>query len=185
MPEVCLTLLVGVATRKGVWIGADSGSVADTFSISVPARKVWRSGSWIVGMAGDWRALELVQHAAKMPSAPATHSDAHRTIALDVLDAVRAAFRERGFETEQEDDSKWYMLLGTRTRDGRPLLSCLYSDDHNEQVSRAALGIGDEYALGVLDERDDLEPAARVRHALKRTARLYGALRPPYRIESL
>ncbi len=182
-----MTLLVGLATRKGVWIGSDSGSAADTFSVSISTRKVWRSGAWIVGMAGQWRALELVQHACRMPPAPASTADAHRTVALDVMDAVQLAFRERGFESSDEsDETRWYMLLGTRAKqDRRPLLFCVYSDEHCEQVTTAALGIGDEYASGVLDERADLEPTERLRHALKRTARLYGALRPPYRIESL
>jgi len=181
-----MTLLVGLATRKGVWIGADSGSVADTFSISVPARKVWVSGEWIVGMAANWRALELVKHAVRMPAPPATQADVHKTIAIDVLDAVHAAFRERGFEYEHDsDDTRWYMLLGTKTRDGRASLSCLYSDDHNEQVRSATLGLGDEYAAGVLDERSDMTPETRIRHVFKRTARRYTGLRGPFPVESL
>lgn len=182
-----MTLLVGVTTRKGVWIGADSGSVADTFSISVPTRKVWKAGAWIVGMAGQWRALELVQHACRLPAPPVTYADAHRTVAIDVLDALHSTFRERAFEYSDEDaETRWYMLLGTRAKhDRRPMLFAVYSDDHCEQVTSAALGLGDEYARAVIDERQDFEPAQRLRHALKRTARLYTALRSPYRVEAL
>jgi hypothetical protein len=137
-------------------------------------------------MAANWRALELVKHAVRMPEAPATLADVHKTIAIDVLDVVHSAFRERGFDYEHDsDDTRWYMMLGTKTRDGRASLSCLYSDDHNEQVSSAALGMGDEYALGVLDERTDLTPETRIRYVFKRTARLYAGLRAPFPVESL
>lgn len=179
-----MTLLVGVATRKGVWIGADSGSVAETYAISVPEPKVWKASGWIVAMAGNWRALDVVRYAVRMPKRPERATDLHRTIAIELLDAIRAAFSARGVESGDDDATRWYMLVGTRTAHG----GALFSLDATESVERlpiATIGLGDEFARGVLGERSDLEPAARIRHTFKRTRELYGNLRPPYRVEAL
>lgn len=181
-----MTLLVGVASRKGVWIGADSGSVSDPYAISVPEPKVWRSGAWIVACGGDWRALELVRHAAKLPDAPKTVGDAHKVVCLDVIDAIQKAFDERGFDGSADENGapKWTMLLGVRTLSGAPMLFNVQCD-HPEQLRHTALGTGEEFALGVLAANAERAPADRVRHALRATRQHYGILLPPYRVESL
>jgi hypothetical protein len=187
LPEVVLTLLVGVATRKGVWIGADSGSIGGTFSQAVPEPKVWRDGAWLVSVGGSWRALELVRHAVKMPTAPRSVADAHKVVCLDVLDEIRTAFTARGYAPEpgEDDAAAWYMLLGVRCAlRGQPVLFYV-EDDHAESVPCAAVGQGEEYALGRLSGNAHMDPAARVRDTLKATRERFGLIRPPYRVESL
>jgi hypothetical protein len=182
-----LTLLVGVATRKGVWIGADSGSVADDFATAIPEPKVWNTGNgWIVACAGDWRALELVRYTVEFPDPPKTSGDAHRTIAIDVVDEIRKAFDARGFECAADDDGcpQWFALLGVRTMSRAPLLFYLESD-HPEQHRHVAVGTGEDFALGVLAANVQRAPLERVKHTLKVTREHYGCLRPPYRVESL
>lgn len=182
-----MTLLVGVATRKGVWLGADSGSIGGNYSLAVPEPKVWRSGAWIVAVGGAWRALELVRHAVKMPPAPRDVVDAHKVVCLDVLDEVRRAFQERAYDPQPGEDeaAAWYMLLGVRcTSRGLPMLYYV-EDDHAERLPHAAVGQGEEFALGRLSANDHLEPAARVRDTLKATCSRFGLIRPPYRVESL
>lgn len=181
-----MTLLVGVATRKGVWIGADSGSVVESYSVAVPEPKVYRKGPWIVACAGDWRALELVRHAVEFPDPPKTAHDAHRVIALDVVDEVRKAFDARGFECGDDEDGnpQWYMLLGVRTASRAPLLYYVGAD-HPEQHTHMAVGLGESFALGVLSQNAQLSPEQRVRATLAATRRHYGNLLPPYRVESV
>jgi hypothetical protein len=188
-----LTLLVGVATRKGVWIGADSSSVADTFSLSVPEPKVWHAGDWLVGMAGNWRALELVRYTAKLPPAPKRVQDVHKVIAIDVADEVRECFRRAGFAPESDGDEiegdagkGWHMLLGVRCASRGHSLYYV-RDEHAERVTHYAVGLGDEFALGVLElaQRTHPDPAVRVRTVLRTTSHYYGNIRPPYRVESL
>jgi hypothetical protein len=181
-----LTLLVGVSTRKGVWIGADSGSVSDPYSVAVPEPKVWRAGDWIVACGGDWRALELVRHATKFPHAPKSVYDAHKVVCLDVLDACQKAFDERGYDGSPDEDNvpKWFMLLGVRTATRTPMLFNVQCD-HAEQQRSTAIGTGEEFALGVLAANTERSPEQRVRHALGAARKHYGILLPPFRVESL
>lgn len=181
-----MTLLVGVATRKGVWIGADSGSVGGGYSLAVPEPKVWHSGAWLVAIGGAWRALELVRHAVKMPAAPHSVADAHKVVCLDVLDEIRTTFASRGYDPEPAEDeaAAWYMLLGVRCGSGTPALYYV-EDDHAERLACAAVGQGEEYALGRLSGNAHMDPGARVRDTLKATRERFGLIRPPYRVESL
>jgi hypothetical protein len=183
-----LTLLVGVATRKGVWIGADSGSVAADFAVTIPDPKVWNTGAgWIVAGCGDWRAIELLRHAVEWPAPPPAVYDAHRTISIEVVDEIRKAFDQRGYEDEQDEDGipKWSALVGFRTSASRvPLLFAL-ENDHPEQHRAITDGLGEEYALGVLSQNAHLDPEKRVRATLAATRAHYGAIRPPFRVEAL
>lgn len=182
-----MTLLVGVATRKGVWIGADSGSVAGAYAVRVPEPKVWKtSNGWIVGGCGDWRALELVKYTVQFPDPPKSVNEAHRTIAVDVVDEINKALEARGFSEEPEDDGSagWTLMLATRCASRAPVLFHL-EDEHPEQHRSLALGAGEEYALGVLSQNAHLSPERRVRATLNATRKHYGILLPPYRIESL
>lgn len=181
-----MTLLVGVATRKGVWIGADSGSVAADLAFTIPDPKVWRAGAWIVAGCGDWRAIELLRHAVEWPSPPATVADAHRTISIDVVDEIRKSFEQRGYEDTTDEDGipKWSALLGCRTASRAPVLFAL-ENDHPEQHAAITDGLGEEFALGVLSQTAHLPPERRVRATLAATRKHYGSIRPPFRVESL
>lgn len=180
--------MVGVATRKGVWIGADSGSVAGEFSRSVPEPKVWKAGEWIVACAGSWRALELMKYTVKLPRAPKLVSDLHRVICIDVVDEIRKAFSARGVadavELDSEDGAAWLALIGVRTPSGGCALYYLEAE-HAERVSEYAVGLGDEFAMGVLSCTRQTPPALRLRNAFNRTRAHYGALRSPFRVEAL
>ena len=181
-----MTLLVGVATRKGVWIGADSGSVANSYAVAVPEPKVWNTGKgWIAAVAGDWRALELVRHTVAWPAPPKTAHDAHRTVAIDVADEIGKAFDARGFDGgEDKEEPTWWLLLGTRTASGSPVLF-YFEANHAEQHTHQAVGAGEEFALGVLSQNAHMNPERRVRATLAATRKHYGVLLPPYRVESL
>lgn len=182
-----MTLLVGVATRKGVWIGADSGSVADSYAVSVPEPKVWNTGKgWIAAVAGDWRALELVKHTVDWPAPPRSVHEAHRVVAIDVLDEIGKAFAARGFDggESDEDGAKWWLLLGTRTASRAPVMFYVEAN-HPEQHRQIAVGMGEQFAMGVLAANTERAPEARVRHALTATREHYGCLLPPFRVESL
>lgn len=180
-----MTCVVGLEVpRGGVVVGCDSAS---TGVINVDdgsgktshalagdrlidaASKIVRRGGWLVGIAGDWRLLDVVASAA-LPAPGPTRS--HAQSAADEL-------REAACEAYELDDCS-ALLAGA----GRVWV--VESSTWHAYRSRsgfAAIGSGRELALGYLEgSRGDTDGRRRVRGAIKAAARWRADVEGPVRV---
>ncbi len=169
-----MTLLVGLAARGKVWIGADSSSVADDFSTAVQEPKVFWKDGWLVGVAGNWRATELIRYAVRFPKLPEV-KDAHRVITLELIRDIGGEFDARGFELEVDRGNEvdelgdLHILLGVH--------GALYhlSHWHAERVSLYGTGAAGDVAIGWLEAKTPGDPEKRIKQAMNVASRYYPA----------
>ena len=95
-----MTLAIGLATSRGVWIGTDSGTTADEATEVCSAPKLWRSNGWLVASAGNWRASEIMRYDVEFPR---PGNNPHRTLCMDLNTDLQKAF-ERNDWTLKVDD---------------------------------------------------------------------------------
>ncbi len=142
-----MTVVAGLEQGGRVYLGADSATVADYDIDAADEPKVFVLGEFVFGFAGSWRAGQIL-HYAFTPPKQATRKGDMKYLAVDVIDAVRKAFLEKGYarkddNVESADGAAF--LLGYKGR-----LYCIGSD---YQIVRprsgfAAIGCGDAFALG-------------------------------------
>jgi hypothetical protein len=170
-----MTLIVGIADRRKVWLGADSASVSGEYSTIAREPKIFEREGWLVACAGDWRALDLIRYEARLPNVPPA-ANLHSVVCVDFSRAISTTFSDNGYELKDEND------LNLLIASGNALFN--WNAWHAEQVSFYAVGMGDEIALGYLEARHGTRaPAEVIRETFKVTRKYYaGAVRPPYRI---
>lgn len=175
-----MTLCIGVTTRKGVWIGIDSGSSGNEATISVPEPKMFRANGWLVGCCGDWRVIDVIKYAVNFPD---IGNNPHKALCTELNSELITRFKEHDIEIKLPGDddgtgSEYEMLIS----DGEKLW---YVDQtgHAEQHRTSAIGSGEEYALGLIDGSNIDDPVLKIKEAFKTTAHRYRAIISPFRIE--
>ncbi len=176
-----MTLCLGLATSRGVWVGCDSGSTCGDATELCTAPKIWRSNGWLVASAGNWRALEIMRYDLEFPS---PGQNPHRTLCMEFNTLLGQAFErndwELKFDAEGEIDvSNAYNII---TGYGDALFTIDYAG-HVERVRRAAIGTGTDYALGLIDGSELGSAEKRLRKAFVQTAKRFRMLIGPYCIE--
>lgn len=108
-----MTLLLGAEHRGKVHLLADSITVDGDGAINVTdTPKVWRSGPWVVGVAGSWRVLSLLRWRLELPDV-AVGDDIPRAVNVELLDAMQAVLREAGYSVDDEkNEVSWECLIG-------------------------------------------------------------------------
>lgn len=163
-----MTIIVGTIQDGTVILGADSASsTADMVQLKAQS-KVFRKGAMLIGIAGNPRAGQLLNHTFEPPPHP-DHLDALAYLVGPWMNEVRDCFKAHGFSRSregQETNAGFSMLLGYRGR-----LFVVYDDFQvfESVLSYQAIGSGRAYALGalmVLQYCTALTPAERVQTAL-------------------
>jgi hypothetical protein len=176
-----MTLVVGLSTSRGVWIGADSGSTIGEATEICSAPKLWRSNGWLVASAGNWRALEIMRYDLEFP---APGNNPHRALCMDLNTLLGQAFERNDWTLKEDSEGEIdvtdaYWILAAY----KDSLFMVDYNGHVEKVKRAAIGTGTEYALGMLDHSEIGSAEKRIRKALVQTAKRYRMLIGPYHIE--
>lgn len=177
-----MTCIVGVTDRKRTWIGGDSAGVGGWNLTVRKDRKVFKLGEIAIGFTSSFRMGQILRHGFEPPKIPRASLD--RYMALDFVDALRAAFKTRGWSTTANgQDSGGVFLVGIRGR--------LFSIEDDYQVAEAldgfhAVGCGSEAARGALFalKGRPLSASERVRIALRAAERLNAAVRGPFHVEA-
>ncbi len=174
-----MTLAVGIATRHGVWIGADSGTTADNATDRSYEPKIFRKSGWLIAGSGEWRVMDLVRYACDLPR---PGENPHRTLCIDVKSELEKTFTEHGFDLKTDDEGTPYAPYFLLFSDGHMLWQ-IDHEGHAERRMVTTIGTGADYALGWLD-RSDLGPAPdRVKAVLRATSKRYGMLQAPFTVE--
>lgn len=174
-----MTCIVGVETKTGAYIGADSFIGSATYADSKASAKVFSRNGWTIGVAGSARFANLLEHVFEWPQAPTTDDmGAVVRVAIDIGKAAAA------------DDLCFSASSGQRSLESELMLVAaghIYTGASNLGMYRsrrgyAAIGSGDQYALGALHATKDQPPRARVLAALRAAAAHASTVTGPFRI---
>jgi ATP-dependent protease HslVU (ClpYQ) peptidase subunit len=177
-----VTCVVGIAQAGKVYIGADS-LVSNGYSRDLTEyRKVFRVGELLMGVSGSIRAQNLIQYTFQPRQIEEGEATEHYMIAT-VAEGIRALLKGGGVtHVENNVETGEYCLIGFRGQ--------LFEMASDFQIGHSlrglgAIGAGEDFALGALLARPDLEPVARLRMALEVSAELCISVAPPFAIEEI
>ena len=146
-----MTCIVGIEHEGVVYLGADSLSGNGYTSDSIAEAKCFRSGDYVIGVAGSWRVMDLVRY-LQLPEPPKYAT--HRYVTNTLVPIIRKTLLRGGIQPgpkgphgEADPDSGPSMLLGFRGR--------LFRIETDYCVLRsktgyATIGSGEPVALGSL-----------------------------------
>lgn len=174
-----MTCIVGIETPTGAYLGADSFIGSTSYVDSKASAKVFARNGWHIGVAGSARFANLLEHIFEWPVAP--KGDDMAAVVRVSVDIAKAA---------SGDDLCFSASTGQRSLESELMLVVggrIYTSGSNLGVYRsrrgyAAIGSGDQYALGALHATKDQPPRARVLAALRAAASHAPTVAGPFRI---
>lgn len=173
-----MTCIVAVAEKGQVWMGADSAAT-DPRGTQVIRRepKVFKLGDAVVGVAGSFRAAQVIRYSAPPVE---KHRDMHRYLCTEWIESLREAMGEAVAESETET-FEGALLIG--------ISGAVWQVEADYHVGRSvqtfdAVGSGAQVALGSLLSTKGLEPDKRVKLALEAAEAFCASVRRPWRMET-
>ena len=163
-----MTCIVCLRHKGILYFGGDSISVSSYNKTINRDSKVFKRQGILFGTTGPLRMRNLLQYRLEIPVYSADESEPTSYLMHEFLDAVKACFKNNGFEQEES---------GRHQFEGRFLLGFegeFYEiggeyDICSPEGAYCAAGIGQEYALGSLHatEQMGIEPLQRLQMALE------------------
>lgn len=176
-----MTCIAGVVEKGTVYIGSDSIATNGWNSLISQVPKVFRKGDMLIGYCGSFRMGQLIQYALKVE--PQTdEQDDMEYLVTTWTNAVRTCFRDGGIlKADSGVETGVELLIGYR--------GALYQTAEDFQVNRygaiAAIGAGEQYALGALRALNEQPPKKRIEAALKIAGELSAYVTGPYTVKKL
>lgn len=148
-----MTCIVGIAKAGRVYIGADSASANGWTVRATGIQKLFQRGPFLVGYSTSFRMGQILQHEVEYPEAKVY--DEHFMVTM-FIPAIREKLKSLGYtriENNQEEGGEF--LVGVAGN--------LFEISSDFQVNHfhdgmAAVGCGEQYALGALRACLELEP---------------------------
>ena len=174
-----MTAIVGLVHRGAVHIGGDSAGVGPGWSSTVRAdAKVFRTGRYLMGFTDSFRMGQLLRYALDPPVPPTSPTRLEQHMATAFVDAVRACLSKGGWLTRgagREEGGSF--LVGVSGH--------LFHVQGDFQVAQpadgyAAVGCGQDIALGSLYATAGQLPGRRIRTALEAAAHFSAGVRGPF-----
>jgi ATP-dependent protease HslVU (ClpYQ) peptidase subunit len=180
--EKTVTVIIGYADGKSVWIGADSLATDGDRVQSTKVRKVFKVGNFLIGACGSVRMLQLLQYQLQVPPQPNGMTDECYMVTV-FAECVRECFREGGFvKIENNEESGGMFLVGYQGE--------IYAVEEDFQVGHyednvSTAGAGAYYALAAMYALEELKPKERILKALEVTEKLSVWVRGPFFVEKI
>lgn len=182
-----MTAIVGMEENGMVWIGGDSAAASGWRVRKSALPKVFKVGPFLIGYTSSFRMGQLLEHHLEVAPQDDTHQSDLAYLVREFIPVVRDLLKSGGYTTiENNSESGGFFLLGYNGR--------LYEVNSDFQVNHytdgfAALGCGEDFALGalsaLLDTSPDMPARDKVTIALDAATRLSGGVTPPYIIEAI
>lgn len=164
-------------------MGADSAGVSGLNLRTRTDPKVFQLGGLLCGFTTSFRMGQLLRWKWQIPARPEKQS-MDEYLATALVDSIRQCFKDGGFaEKKNEQESGGTFLIACEGR-----LFTIHDDYQVAETSDdfAAVGCGDEYALGALHAlRDHRRTEQHVRVALEAAEHFSAGVRGPFLIQSL
>jgi ATP-dependent protease HslVU (ClpYQ) peptidase subunit len=144
-----VTTIAAVQGDGWAVVGYDSRVTEESRVFTLPSHngKVIRNGPYVIGAAGDLRAVNLVAHTFRPPTPPvgADLSELDRFVATKLVPALKSCFEDANYGEKGEQDSTIIAVVsGTIYEIGSNYEWC--HDSHGLH----GLGSGGAFALGAL-----------------------------------
>ena len=158
-----MTTIIGVEYANRCVVLADSRVVGDTKIYAHPDMvKVLTNGNFIIGTAGDVRAIQVILHSWKPPSLISKDKDNLFPFIINkVVPSLKQLLVDNGILDSKPSDKEFelYILLAIN--------GSIFEIDSELSVSRSssgyyAIGTGGDYALGALYAGSSPEQAAEI-----------------------
>lgn len=177
-----MTCIIGLAHEGKVYLAGDSAGVAGYDLQISKTPKVFVNGPFLIGYTASFRMGQLLEHAFAPPKRH-PDMDVMRFMVTDFVDTVRNCFKNGGFAWRQNEAEKAGFFLVAY--EGR-----LFEIQEDYQVfeSRtgiAAVGYGNQVALGAMYALHDKPPEERVTAALAIVERCSAGVAGPFHVVSL
>lgn len=159
-----MTVVVGMADKGNVWIGADSQTSRSDTACETRERKVFRRGELIFGVSGECTMRMVVLYADDFPEVG--RMNAERYIATRFIPWLRSALKKQEVLTIDSAvaTTKTHLVVGVR---GKLFLISQDLSAISPKSGYITSGCGYRYALGSLSETAGLPPEQRVRRAVR------------------
>lgn len=175
-----MTCVVGVVHDGKVYLAADSAGISGMDLRIRTDKKVFEVDEFVIGIAGSFRMGNILRFSF---NPPIHHEDVDpfHYMATDFIDEVRHALKDGGYSKKDnnvETTTGGTFLVGYRGR--------LFEIDSDFQVAEnvhgyAAIGCGDQVALGSLFSTDDFDnPEDRLEEALEAAEAFSAGVRAPF-----
>ena len=174
-----MTCIVGLVHHEVVYIGGDSAGVA-RLRLTVRAdEKVFRNSDFLMGFTTSFRMGQLLRYSLKPPRRH-PDDDIHQYMVVDFINAIRECLKAGGCASKEDEvESGGTFLVGYAGH--------LFTVDSDYQVGipedgYAAVGSGQDIALGALFATQGQAPRQRVLTALRSAERFNAGVRGPFHI---
>ncbi len=175
-----MTCIIGLKCRESgkVYIGGDSAG-SDGENVQVRAeRKVFQVGEFLIGFTTSFRMGNLLRYSFVPPKQHLKEMNDFAFIVSQFIPAVQECLDKGGWTKVENCQSQGgTFLLGYRDE--------LYLIENEFSVGKlvdniAAIGCGDQVALGAMYAMPKVPPKKRIIEALKIAAHLRNSIRPPF-----
>ncbi|MGA5472539.1 hypothetical protein ACPCUK_27670 [Streptomyces arboris] len=176
-----MTVIVGLVHKGRVYLGADSAGVSGLQLTVRRDAKCFRTGPYVMGFTTSFRMGQLLRYAFQPPHPT---GDLHRFMVTTWTDALRTCLKDGGWaRKDSEQEQAGDFLVGVAGR-----LFTIHSDYQVGEPADdyAAVGCGDELALGALHATAHLgmAPRARLTAALAAATHHSAGVTGPYTFAS-
>ncbi|MEU1816961.1 hypothetical protein ABZ543_17445 [Streptomyces roseifaciens] len=173
-----MTVIVGLVHNERVHLGGDSAGVAGLRLTVRRDPKIFRNGPYALGFTTSFRMGQLLHHAFK---APKPKGDLDHFMTTVFVDKLRTCLKNGGWSRKDcEQEQGGTFLVGIHGR-----LFAVYADYQIAEPADgyAAVGCGDEFALGALHATAnlDLKPRKRLALALAAAGHHSAGVSEPFR----
>ena len=145
-----MTTIAAIQGENWAVVGYDSRVTEDNekiYTLPKESGKLVKNGNYLLGVAGDMRAINLLAHVFKPPvvSATAYGVKLDKFISTHFLPELKKCFEENSYSKDGENDSQVIVVInGTIYEIGQD-----YSWAHDES-GVYAIGTGSPYAMGAM-----------------------------------
>ena len=150
-----MTTLAAIQGNTWVVVGYDSQVSEDggrTYILPTEAGKIARNGDYLIGAAGDLRAINLITHNFTPPAPPpgAVGAELDHFMATKFIPSLRRCFETGGYGKDNVHESQLLVVVnGTAYELGENF------DMIRDKRGIYALGSGSGYALGAMHALDE------------------------------
>jgi ATP-dependent protease HslVU (ClpYQ) peptidase subunit len=160
--DIFMTCIVAISDNGKVYMGGDRGHSDSHTLVSSTQPKIFDTGSYLIGYAGNSGIGQAVVYNFQYPAVGKTHNiDRHMLKVF--IPALRLFFKENDIKIPDDDDNNAGFIVGVKGR----VYEIDISDFQCVEYEEVSIGSGSSYAYGSLYTSIDLPAKARVEKALQ------------------
>ncbi len=174
-----MSAVIGIKTKAGVWIGADSALTSDE-RVTTGHCKLFKIDELLIGMAGSYRAINVIRYLfTSPPHLPNITTDTY--IGSLLVPCLIKCFEENGIMNEgsyrEEFQKSTEFIIAYQNRLFE--IDCAMGFVELEEI--AAIGVGDDYAEGIYETtKKPINPNKLIKSILKLISENFNSVKPPF-----